>query len=170
MTITNVRPAQALRAALKSAGFNARRVTVREDDCTLRVTIRDAAASITEVNAVAAPFERIRRCQATGVIIVGGSVYVEVAYSNEVLAPVQAAIVAILESAPVGQSVAVLGGFRARKVVRDAASTFNGEIHLEGPGPAFEIRNPIAYGVPWAALRLAVAYLDACARGAGPAV
>ena len=46
MYATNTTPAQNLRAALKAAGFNARRVTVRHDHSTLYVTIRDALASL----------------------------------------------------------------------------------------------------------------------------
>lgn len=73
MTTTIASPADRLRAALKQAGFNARRVSVRHDHSTLRVTIRDASASLTQVEAVAAPFESVRRCQATGEILLGGN-------------------------------------------------------------------------------------------------
>jgi len=75
MTTTNLRPADALRAALKAAGFNARRVSVRADNSLLRVTIRDASASLTKVKAIAAPFESVRHCQATGEILAGGNIF-----------------------------------------------------------------------------------------------
>lgn len=41
MTTTITRPADRLRAALKQAGFNTRRVSVRAEHSTLQVTIRD---------------------------------------------------------------------------------------------------------------------------------
>jgi hypothetical protein len=58
MTTTNLRPADALRAALKAAGFNARRVSVKHDHSTLRVTVRDPSASLSRVKEIAAPFEQ----------------------------------------------------------------------------------------------------------------
>jgi hypothetical protein len=70
----NLRPADALRAALKAAGFNARRVSVKADNSLLRVTIRDASASLTKVKAIVAPFESVSRDQATGEILWGGYV------------------------------------------------------------------------------------------------
>lgn len=66
MTTTIASPTDRLRAALKQAGFNARRVSVRHDHSTLRVTIRDASASLTQVEAVAGPFESVRRCVVRG--------------------------------------------------------------------------------------------------------
>jgi hypothetical protein len=76
MTImaTYVRPADSLRSVLKTAGFNARRVSVRHDGSTLRVTIRDASASLTKVKAIAETYESVRYCQATGEILSGGYV------------------------------------------------------------------------------------------------
>jgi len=62
-------PGDRLRAALKQAGFNTRRVSVRADQSTLQVTIRDASVSLTPVEAIAGPFESIRRCEATGEIL-----------------------------------------------------------------------------------------------------
>jgi len=167
MTNNSVRPAQALRAALKAAGFNARRVSVREDHSTLRVTIRDASASLSKVADIAEPFEKVHRCEASGEILCGGNVYVQVAYAKEVVEPVRAAILAVLEPAPLGEWVAVLGRFRALRASHNGAAVYNEEVRLDGAG--FEIRNSIAFGLSWAALRLAIAYLDASAHGEGSA-
>ena len=64
MAITYSGQAQTLRAELKAAGFNARRVTVRQNHSTLYVTIRDAWTSLTQVKAIADKFEVVRRCEA----------------------------------------------------------------------------------------------------------
>lgn len=50
------------------------------------------------------------------------------------------------------------GAFRALKIAGPRE-----EVRLEGPG--IEHRNAIAYGTVWAAERIAIAYLDAQARG-----
>jgi hypothetical protein len=159
MTTTIARPADQLRAALKQAGFNARRVSVRHDHSTLRVTIRDASVSLTQVEAIAAPFESIRRCQATGEILLGGNCYVDTKYDPDLVKPLKAELAALLAAAAFDTYVPMRGGFRALKV-----SGPREEVRLAGPG--FHVRNEIAYGAVWAAERLAIAYLDAKAQGA----
>lgn len=73
-------PAGNLRAALKQAGFNTRKVSVRQHSCTLYVTIRDASVSLTRVKAIAGAFESIDRDHATGEILCGGNTFVRVEY------------------------------------------------------------------------------------------
>jgi len=77
MATTVARPADRLRAALRQAGFNTRRVSVRGEHSTLQVTIRDASVSLTQVEAIAGPFESISRCEATGELLLGGNCYVD---------------------------------------------------------------------------------------------
>lgn len=74
MTTTNDTPAQRLRVALKSAGFNARQVSVRYPHSTLHVTIRDASVSLTKVSAIAGAFESVSRDHKSGEILCGGYV------------------------------------------------------------------------------------------------
>jgi hypothetical protein len=74
MTIMNGTPAQKLRLALKSAGYNARQVTVRYPSSTLHVTIRDSSVSLTKVSAIAGTFESVSRDHKTGDILCGGNV------------------------------------------------------------------------------------------------
>src|SRR5215467_13986873 len=105
MTTTVASPADRLRAALKQAGFNARRVSVRADHSTLRVTIRDASASLTQVKAIAGPFETVRRCEASGDILMGGNRYVDVEYDDAVVKPLKAEFAALLAAAPVDEYV-----------------------------------------------------------------
>jgi hypothetical protein len=158
MTTTRIRPADQLRAALKQAGFNARRVSVRHDHSTLRVTIRDASASLTQVKAITGPFESVRLCEASGEILLGGNRYVDAKHDDAVVKPLKDEIATLLATAPVDEYVAVRGGFRALKVsgVRD-------EVRLAGPG--IDFRSDLAYGTVWAAERLAIAYLDAKGQG-----
>lgn len=87
MTTTNTTPAQALRAALKAAGFNTRHVTVRQSHSTLYVAIRDAWASLTKVKAIADKFRVVHRCEATGEILCGGNTFVDVCYADELVEP-----------------------------------------------------------------------------------
>jgi hypothetical protein len=158
-TATIARPADRLRAALKHAGFNARRVSVRHDHSTLRVTIRDASVSLTKVQEIAGPFEAIRRCEASGEILLGGNCYVATEYDDKVIEPLKTKIAALLAAAPFDTYIDVLGGFRALK-----ESGVREEVRLAGPG--FHFRNDLACGTVFAAERLAIAYLDAKAQGA----
>lgn len=165
-TTTNATPAQRLRAALKAAGFNARRVSVRHHHSTLRVTLRDATAPLSSVKAIADGFRSVRYCEATGEILCGGNTFVEVAYADELIAPVAAAVAAVLGASGDGEVVAVGGGFRAAKVSRARGATYPDEVRIWGPG--FEVTNNVACGVAWAAERIAIAYLDARALAAEP--
>ena len=61
--------------------------------------------------------------------------------------------------------VALPGGFRAEKLSPARRAHALDEVQIEGPG--FDFRNDRAYGVTWAAERIAVAYLDASASGRG---
>jgi len=159
--------ANTLRAALKQAGFNARMVTVRERHSTLHVTIRDASASLTKVKSIAAPFESVSRDHATGETLCGGNVYVRVAYADSLVTPVKASILAVLDSAPNDEYVALPGGYRAMKCTRQNSqgAPYVWEVRMRGAG--FNFTNDIAVGVSWAAERLAVAYVDASASGEG---
>lgn len=160
MATTNTTPAQALRAALKAAGFNARRATVRERGGSLYVSIRDAGASLSKVEAIANKFSLVNRCELTGEILSGGNTFVFVSYIDEVVEPPKAAILAVLNPAPVDEWVTVIGDFRAAKVSRQRGATYPDEVRMEGPGFDF---NAMACGVEWAAKRIAIAFLDASA-------
>ncbi len=161
-------PAGNLRAALKQAGFSARRVTVRQHHSTLYVTIRDAAVSLTKVAAIADQYESVRRDHVTGEILCGGNTFVKVEYTDAIVDPVKATILATLDPAPSDEYVALPGGYRAMKVSREhGGATYCGEVRIQGPG--FHHRNDIAVGVAWAAERIAVAYLDVNASGEGSA-
>jgi hypothetical protein len=156
---------QQLRSALKAAGFNARRVSVRHDHSTLRVTIRDTSVSLSAVKTIADRFCVVRRCEATGEILCGGNIFVDVAYLPELVKPVAAAVVALLAPAADGEVVTLVGGFRAAKISRARGGTYPDEIRIWGPG--FDAANSIACGVHWAAQRIAVEYLDTLASAHG---
>lgn len=171
MTDTTVRtvtasPAQALRAALKAAGYNARKVTVRDrggsTHTSLHVTIRDASVSLSKVRAIAAPHEHVRRDPASGEILLGGNTYLDVEYVDALVAPIKESFAAKIAAVPEGTEVSLVGGFSARRVPRREA-TYPDEVELGGPGFDRDRRN-IACTVPYAAERLAIAYLDATAQ------
>jgi hypothetical protein len=128
MATTINRPVDQLRAALKQAGFNTRRVSVRADHSTLQVTIRDASISLTQIEAIAGPFESIRRCEATGEILQGGNRYVDIKYDPALVKPLKVELAALLVAAPFDAYVSVPGGFRALKVTGPRE-----EVRLAGP-------------------------------------
>ena len=83
--------AQTLRAALKEAGFNARKVSVRHErysmGSSVHVTIRDASVTdIAKVREIAETAESIRRCPITHEILSGGNTYVHVHATDDVRA------------------------------------------------------------------------------------
>ena len=91
-----------LRAALKTAGYSARQVTVRQRHSTLDVAIRERGVSLTKVSTIAGAFESVRRCEASGEILLGGNVFVSVAYADVLVDPIKASILATLEAATLG--------------------------------------------------------------------
>lgn len=148
-----------LRAALKSAKFSARQVTVRTRDSTLDVTIRAAGVSLAKVRAIARSFESVRREHASGGILCAGNRLVNVDYADALLEPLKASIFEALEAAPLGDTIALPGGFSAVKLLPGHGVTYRGDVSMAGPG--FDGSNDLALGVVWAAERLAIAYLDA---------
>lgn len=110
MTTMNDTPAQRLRLALKSAGFNARQVTVRYPHSTLCVTIRDASVSLTKVSAIAGAFESVSRDHKTGEILCGNT-FVRVEYADVLVNPIKATILAVLDPAPNDEYVALRVAF-----------------------------------------------------------
>jgi hypothetical protein len=92
---------------------------------------------------------------------------VDIAYADNIVAPVKAAILALLDPAPRDECVALPGGYRAIKVSREHGAIYFDEVRIEGRG--FHDRNDIAVGIAHAAERIAVACLDARASGDGSA-
>jgi hypothetical protein len=156
--------AATLRAALKSAGYNPRRVTVRDNggttETSLTVTIRDASVSITKVREIVVPFERVRRDERSGEILAGGNTFVRVEYHDAVVDPITTTFHARIVAAAVGEIVQLDGGFSATKVDPRNA-TYPDEVELSGPGFGLNDRRSIACGLRFASERLAIAYLDA---------
>src|SRR5262245_6580989 len=118
MSNSSLTPAGRLRAALKTAGFTARQVTVRYPHSTLCVTVRDASVSLTKVLAIAGAFESISRDHISGEILCGGNTFVSVEYADALVDPLKASIFATLDPAPNDEYVALPGGFRAMKCTR----------------------------------------------------
>lgn len=153
--------ADTLRTALKAAGYSARQVTVKYDGSTLRVTVRDSAVSLSAVEKIAGSFERVRRCEASGEIFLGGNTYVDVAYHESVVAPVAAAARAVIGTCPEGGTVQVAPGFTACKALGRARSEY---VSVTGPG--FDEMGETVWGDAYAAERIAVKYLDSRALSA----
>lgn len=83
-----VETAKAVRAELKSAGYNARLVSVRNQsystDSSVSVTIRSATVPLGEIKSLAERFQRVDRDH-TGEILAGGNTYLHVEYGRGVL-------------------------------------------------------------------------------------
>jgi hypothetical protein len=164
MTMTNTTDtaAQRLRTALKAAGYNTKRASVRHDGSTLRVTLRDAGASSSAVHAIASSFVQVRRCEGDGDILCGGNTFVAVAYLDTLVDPVAAAVIERLRPAAIDTIIDLGDGFRAAKISRQRGATYMDEVRMWGPG--FNHRNDITSGLGHAAKRIAAAMLDARAR------
>lgn len=71
---------QQIAQALKAAGYNNRKVTVKDVSGSLNwsfdVTIRDANVVLADVKAAANRFRDIDRCEASGEILSGGNTYI----------------------------------------------------------------------------------------------
>jgi hypothetical protein len=78
-----------IRAALKGAGYGTKQVSVRNDSysmgSTVHVRIKDPAVPLAKVEAIANRSERVDRDEATGEILSGGNMFVEVSYEHGVL-------------------------------------------------------------------------------------
>ena len=166
MTTTNKTPrtkcitkADELRAALKVAGIKANQVTVKYDGSTLRVTVRDAAVSISAVEEIANGFEKVSRCHATGEILCGGNTYVDVRYVDTAIAPVAAVIEALLLTTGEGRTVVLGGGFTAHWT----GDRYRQIVTYDGPGLD---RSMFCYDISGAAKRIAALYLNARAVAA----
>lgn len=97
-----------IRDALKSAGFNARAVSVRVGGCStsesVHVTIRRADVSKAAVEEVALKFAEVSRDHATGEILCGGNTYVDVEYARAVINAMAAPYVAAILGLHAGDS------------------------------------------------------------------
>lgn len=149
--------ADSVRAALKTAGFNARQVTVKAPSYqSIKVTVRDGAVSLSKVRAIALSFEVVRRCEASGEILGGGNTFVDVEYADAVVAPVADVVEALLMSAPEGQRVRLAGGITAARYGQATGAQWD-EVRAEIPGEAVDL---YAVGIRHGSKRIAVAYLD----------
>ena len=127
--------ADALRSDLRTAGYNARQVTVRRDHSTLRVTIRDASVKISHVKEIAGRYESVSYCQASGEILSGGNTFVDVEYIDSVIRSVRDQIADIIEAA--GPRDAYIGPAGIRATVHDGDRVFvNGKFYAVTIGHA----------------------------------
>jgi hypothetical protein len=115
MTNTNTKQlskADALRAALKTAGYNRRQVSVKHDQYSMGshiyVTIRDLEIAKSAIESIANSFENVRRDE-SGEILGGGNTYLTVEYHSESLREF-ASVVVVPQLAEIadGQSADVL--------------------------------------------------------------
>lgn len=150
-TVTN-----AMRAALKAAGFNTRQVSVKDRNYgDIKVTVRDVTVPLSVVAELVKSHENVRRDESTGETLCGGNTYVEVRYDETLVEPVAAAVAALIRSAKAGHRVQLAGGFTATRF--DDQPWFE-EVRAHGPG--FQDHGLIARGVEHAAEQIAVKYLD----------
>jgi len=75
--------AVAIRAELKAAGFNARRVSVSVAHCgmtddAITVRVRDASVDVPAVVTIARKYRQVDTCSITGEIQTGGNTFVKV--------------------------------------------------------------------------------------------
>lgn len=149
---TDTRPSVAdeLRAKLKTAGYNARRVTVRHDHfsmgSSLDVTIRDPGADFAAIKKIASEFEHIDRCEITGEILSGGNRYLHITWSRSATTArrdhVRTAVMAAIDKGKrmelkPGQSIEIEG--HPWTIGPDGPRGFN--LHATAPGIVNSFRN-----------------------------
>jgi hypothetical protein len=85
-----------IRKQLKAAGYNARAVSVRTRhlgvDSAITVAVRRADVRLVVVREIADGFERIHCDRATGEVLLGGNLYVDVTYAEETVRPFQVGV------------------------------------------------------------------------------
>lgn len=88
--------AQSIRAALKTAGFNSRQISVKNDSysmgSTVHVTIKSAEIAKDKIEEICKGFEKVDRCRETGEILSGGNSFVDVEYAHGILSSYAAVI------------------------------------------------------------------------------
>jgi len=96
-----------VRDFLKSKGFNARQVSVRQDPCTYSVavtaTIRDLAVPYAVVKEALDLVHSTRTCEVSGEPLLGGNTYTEIRYADGLLSPLIKAREAELADLKVGE-------------------------------------------------------------------
>jgi hypothetical protein len=89
-----------IRKRVKAAGWNARKVSVKVNhlgvDSAVRVTIRSADVPLPRVRDLANGFAHVDRCSATGEILLGGNLYVDVRYADTATAPKRTDVLAAI--------------------------------------------------------------------------
>lgn len=119
--------ADRMRAALKSAGYNGRKVSVRHDHysmgSTVHVTIRDHQISRRTIEAICEPFSSVRRDE-QGEILSGGNTFVDVAYGKGVLEVVARPIAEQLAAAGLGVVIEINGA----RYVKLADGAYGGSV------------------------------------------
>lgn len=104
--------ADQLRAALKTAGYNARKVTVRHEHysmgSTIHITIRDASVSKAKIEEIAQSFERVDRDQ-WGDILSGANRFVRVKYDRKVEDAMVMPIAEMLAAAEMEHAIEING-------------------------------------------------------------
>lgn len=117
-------PAAAARRLLRTAGFTQRQVTAREDHSMLRVTVRDEAVSLAKVRSIVADLENVRYDQATGEILAGGNTFLDVRYTEDIVATHLRAAQALFAEVPAGRAVRI--GYHVAFLTDGAASWDDG--------------------------------------------
>jgi hypothetical protein len=115
--MTTKEAAAELRGRLKDVGFNARAVSVRVRhlgmDSAITVTVRRPDVRLVAVREIADGFERIHCDDATGEVLLGGNLYVNVAYAEEAIRPFRTGVELQLEAdCAVPGVVADIDGFK----------------------------------------------------------
>lgn len=86
---TKISTREKIENALKAAGINRRQVSIREprsgyDRC-FELTIRDPKFEVEYIESLVSGFQRVYRCEASGEILSGGNIWIDVSATDEVL-------------------------------------------------------------------------------------
>lgn len=149
--------AVAIRAELKAAGWNARKVSIRCANSTLRATIRCASVPMTPVKAIVERFGSVSRCAYSGEILLGGNTYTSIEYTHEAIGELVEridAVLATVEGTP--GNVVLVEGFEAWASTGDP-DTWNANRGEDFTAGVADIH---CWGRKFCARQIAIASLD----------
>jgi hypothetical protein len=155
-TNTYESPAQKVRAALKANGYSSKFVSVKQDGCSVKVTIRSKDVRISDIKAIADTFRDVRYCEGSGEILSGGNTFVDVVYHDDVLAPLVAKILPIVQGAKV--PTYVIPGVRVTCHDESEYGSHNANVFTWADGE--DCGSFFCVGTAHAAERLAIMALD----------
>lgn len=127
--------AKTIRTELKTAGYNARQISVRADGCAIYLTVRDPSVKAHKVKAIANKYVNVRYCEGSGEMLLGGNTFVYVEYAKEIIEQRAAIMLPILSTIEQGKDLIIEGVRACRPIDRTGRDRIYVSVgNSNGPG------------------------------------